>query len=80
MFPLGLLGLALSAFAGYKYAQSKNKNNNTTTTTSATSTTDSNTQSKAQNVYNYYTNDSTNGSTLFNGQTQKKRTLFGNEV
>nr|DAP85910.1 MAG TPA: hypothetical protein [Caudoviricetes sp.] len=79
MFPLGLLGLALSAFAGYKYAQSKKNKNTTATTANTTATTDSNSQSKAQNVYNYYTNDSTNGNTLFNGQTQKKRTLFGNE-
>lgn len=80
MFPLGLLGLALCTFAGYKYAQSKNKKNTTTATTAdTTATTDSNSQSKAQNVYNYYTNDSTNGNTLFNAQTQKKRTLFGNE-
>lgn len=75
MFPL----LLLAGFAGYQFAKSKNKNNNTATATTATNTTtDTNSASKVQNVYNYYTNDSTNGNTLFNGQT-KKRTLFGNE-
>lgn len=79
MFPLALM--ALAGFAGYQYAKAKNNNNNNNQPASnSIAKTDDVTQNKAQNVYNYYTNDSTNGNTLFNGQTQKKRTLFGNEI
>ena len=79
MFPLGLLtgliGLGAYMFGKKQGEKSNSNNNNATVKTDATDATAS---SKAQNVYNYYTNDSANGTTLFNGQTQKKRTLFGN--
>lgn len=79
MFPLALM--ALAGFAGYQYAKSKNKNsNNNQTVTDTVDKDESAEQNKVQNYYNYYTNDSTDGNTLFNGQTQKKRTLFGNKI
>lgn len=78
MFPLGLLAsLALAGFAGYQYSKAKYQNKNNTVITN-TNTDATKSASEKQNIYNYYTNDSENGNTLFNGQTQKKRTLFGN--
>ena len=77
MFPLGML--ALAGFAGYQYAKSKNKDKQTVTTNVNTGVTDpTKSAAEKQNIYNYYTNDSTNGATLFNDQTEKKRTMFGN--
>lgn len=72
--------LALAGLAGYQYSKHKHKdkNNNTTNTTSTTE--DKDAVNKAQNVYNYYTNDSTNGNTLFNSQQKTKRAIFGGEV
>ena len=80
MFPLGLLAsLALAGFAGYQYSKAKHQNKNNTVSTNTNTNTDATkSASEKQNVYNYYTNNSENGNTLFNGQTQKKRTLFGN--
>ena len=78
MFPLGVLAtLALAGFAGYQWGRANNKSsNNSTTTTSTTSSSDSDSD-KAKNVYNYYTNESENGNTLFGSQKKTKRTLFG---
>ena len=78
---LPMLALAsLAGFAGYQYSKAKQKNN-TQTATNTNTTTTTNTEKtplEKQNIYNYYTNDSINGNTLFNGQTEKKRNLFGN--
>ncbi len=75
---LPMLALAgLAGFAGYQYSKAKQKSN-TQTTTAKTTTNEEKTPSEKQNIYNYYTNDSIDGNTLFNGQTSKKRTLFGN--
>lgn len=75
MFPL--LALAtLAGFAGYQYSKAKYQNKQTVVNTPAKTDTNSDT-TKAQNVYNYYTNESENGNTLFNSQQKTKRTLFG---
>lgn len=87
MFSLGMLAAlsALTAFAGYQYSKAKHQNNNsatnttTTTNNSANSGSDSST-AKNVNTYNYYTNESENGNTLFGSQKKTKRTLFGNEA
>lgn len=79
MFPLALL--ALAATAGYQYSKYKQKQkdkNSVGSAVTANPAEDKTASEKAQNVYNYYTNDSTNGTTLFNEQQEKKRTLFGN--
>ncbi len=74
-----LAGLALAGIAGYQYRKNKDKDKNNTTNTTST-TEDKDAVNKAQNVYNYYTNDSTNGNTLFNSQQKTKRAIFGGEV
>jgi len=73
MFPL----LLLSAIGGYTYAKNKYDDNPTVIKTSN----DNQETSKARvyNTYNYYTNESENGNTLFGSQKKTKRTLFGGE-
>lgn len=82
MFSLGMLMAlgTLAGLAGYSIAKSKNSNSNQTTATqTATKATSSDTDSVAKNVntYNYYTNESEDGNTLFGSQKKTKRTLFG---
>lgn len=72
--------LALAGLAGYQYSKNKHKDKNNNTTNTASKTEDKDAVNKAQNVYNYYTNDSTNGNTLFNSQQKTKRAIFGGEV
>ena len=72
--------LALAGMAGYQYSKAKHKNKNNNTTNTTTTNTENEDANKAQNVYNYYTNDSTNGNTLFNSQQKTKRAIFGGEV
>ncbi len=85
MFSLGMLAAlsALTAFAGYQYSKAKHQNNNSVANTTTTSTTSSSgsdsSTAKNVNTYNYYTNESENGNTLFGSQKKTKRTLFGNE-
>ena len=80
MFSLGALAAiaALAGFAGYQYSKAKNS----TTTTIKTPATEEGKDSVAKNVntYNYYTNDSENGTTLFGQEKKTKRNLFGSEV
>ena len=72
--------LALAGLAGYQYSKAKHKNKNNNTTNTTTTNTKNEDANKAQNVYNYYTNDSTTGNTLFNSQQKTKRAIFGGEV
>lgn len=72
--------LALAGMAGYQYSKAKHKNKNNNTTNTTTTNTEKEDANKAQNVYNYYTNDSTTGNTLFNSQQKTKRAIFGGEV
>lgn len=79
MFPLGLLGLAaLAGFAGYQYSKAKNNNNNQQLAQTNSNTDTDKTVADKANIYNYYTNESENGNTLFGSQKKTKRTLFGN--
>jgi hypothetical protein len=82
MFSLGALAAiaALAGFAGYQYSKAKNNNTTTVTTPSAQADTNKDSTAKSVNTYNYYTNDSENGTTLFGQQKKTKRTLFGTEA
>lgn len=75
MFPLLALTALATAFGAYQYG--KNKGLKKTTTNSNTSTTSDTSVAKNVNTYNYYTNESENGNTLFGSQKKTKRTLFG---
>lgn len=83
MFPLLALTALASAFAGYQYKKNKDKKSNSSasnsTTTNSTNTDETST-AKNINTYNYYTNESENGNTLFGSQKKTKRTLFGGET
>lgn len=82
MFPLLALA-ALAGFAGYQYSKAKHSGSNNVVTTPAKTTTSDNTDSstaKNVNTYNYYTNESETGNTLFGSQKKTKRTLFGGET
>jgi hypothetical protein len=79
MFPLLALA-ALTAFGAYNYGKNKQmkKQLNAQNTANATKTeTDT---AKNVNTYNYYTNDSETGNTLFGSEKKTKRTLFGNST
>lgn len=83
MFSLGMLmALAtLGGLAGYGIAKSKSDKNNSNNAQQqavqnmAKQSEDS--VAKNVNTYNYYTNDSESGNTLFGSQKKTKRTLFG---
>lgn len=80
MFPLIALAALASAFGAYQYGKRKGeskvvyKENQDTKQTS-----ENNSTAKNVNTYNYYTNESENGNTLFGSQKKTKRTLFGND-
>lgn len=88
MFPLALL-TTLAGIGGMLFGQhlAKKNNNNDAAAQAAQTTnqnnnkqTDMNTENstaKNVNTYNYYTNESENGNTLFGSQKKTKRTLFG---
>lgn len=82
MFPMLALA-ALSAFAGYQYSKNKSlkkQNEQLSQQSSATKTaTDDSSTAKNVNTYNYYTNESESGNTLFGSQKKTKRNLFGGE-
>lgn len=80
MFPLLALA-ALAGFAGYQYSKAKHSGSNNVVSTPAKTTTTDTDSSTAKNVnaYNYYTNESETGNTLFGSQKKTKRTLFGGE-
>ena len=82
MFPLLALA-ALTAFGAYQFGKNKGMKNsvvtNTTKTDSNTNTESESSTAKNVNTYNYYTNESENGNTLFGSQKKTKRTLFGGE-
>ncbi len=83
MFPLlALAALAGTAFGAYQYGKNKqsSKNQSVNSSLNTTNTSDSNSTAKNVNTYNYYTNESENGNTLFNSQKKTKRTLFGGET
>lgn len=72
MFPL----LLLSAFAGYSFGKNQSKDKIVPVYSDNSEDTS---KAKAVNTYNYYTNESENGNTLFGSQKKTKRTLFGND-
>ncbi len=84
MFPLGLL-TALVGWSAYLLGNSQgNKNNNNAAQNAAqnpaiksTGEEEKNSIAKNYNTYNYYTNESENGNTLFGSEKKTKRTLFG---
>lgn len=81
MFPMLALA-ALSAFAGYQYSKNKSlkkQNEQLSQQSSAKTSTDDSSTAKNVNTYNYYTNESESGNTLFGSQKKTKRTLFGGE-
>lgn len=82
MFPLLALA-ALTAFGAYQFGKNKGMSNsvvNTNPTKTETKNTESESSTaKNVNTYNYYTNESENGNTLFGSQKKTKRTLFGGE-
>jgi len=80
MFPLLALTALAAGFAGYQYSKSKNQNQNQYIASKDTSSDDKNSAAKNVNTYNYYTNESENGNTLFGSQKKTKRTLFGGEA
>lgn len=82
MFPLGLLAAigALSGFAGYQYSKAKHKNKQANVAQSNATSQEDKTVSQKQNIYNYYTNPTDEGVTLFNGQSKKKRNIFDSEA
>lgn len=73
---LPLVLTALAGFAGYQYGKAKSQNNTTVVKKEAESESEKTNAQKA-NIYNYYTNDSENGNTLFGSDKKTKRTLFG---
>lgn len=80
MFPLLALTALATAFGAYNYGKNKQmkKQLNAQNTANATKTeTDT---AKNVNTYNYYTNESENGNTLFGSEKKTKRTLFGNST
>ncbi len=84
MFSLGMLmALAtLGGLAGYGIAKSnsnKGNSNNNAQQQAVQNMAKQSEDSVAKNVntYNYYTNDSESGNTLFGSQKKTKRTLFG---
>lgn len=83
MFPFAALAAlsALAGFAGYQYSKAKHNNSKLKYKYDKHNENYKNTDSVAKNVntYNYYTNESENGNTLFNSQKKTKRTLFGGE-
>ena len=81
MFPLLALA-ALAGFAGYQYSKARNSGSTTTTIEKPKETTadKESSNARAANIYNYYTNDSETGNTLFGSQKKTKRTLFGGET
>lgn len=70
---LGPAGLVydLGKDAGSNEKKNKKKDSEDTNTETEDSV------AKDANVYNYYTNESENGNTLFGSQKKTKRTLFG---
>jgi hypothetical protein len=80
MFPLGLLATLGSVIGAYKYGKKKGtKTANSSSSSTSTSTSSDDSTAKNINTYNYYTNESESGNTLFGSQKKTKRTLFGNE-
>ena len=78
MFPLLALTALATAFGAYQYGKNKAQKNNVVSTSNNSTATDSeNSTAKNVNTYNYYTNESENGNTLFGSQKKTKRTLFG---
>lgn len=73
MFPL----LLLSAIGGYNYA--RDKYDDTPTIIKSSEKEQETSKARVYNTYNYYTNESENGNTLFGSQKKTKRTLFGGE-
>lgn len=82
MFPLlALAALAATGFGAYQYGKNKElKKNNSSSTSSSNSIKEDSGTAKNMNTYNYYTNESENGNTLFGSQKKTKRTLFGGEA
>jgi hypothetical protein len=82
MFPLGLLATLATAFGAYQYGKNKatQKANASTSQKSSSTSTDDSSTSKNVNTYNYYTNSSESGNTLFGSEKKTKRTLFGGET
>lgn len=76
---LGLPGLLYDL--GKNAGSRKNQNNSNTKSTETTKNEENTDSSTAKNIntYNYYTNESENGNTLFGSQKKTKRTLFGGE-
>lgn len=82
MFTMGTLAalaaLSAVATAGYAYHEhKKNKKKDNELVTEETTAPVKKTTAKTANIYNYYTNESENGNTLFGSQKKTKRTLFG---
>lgn len=75
MFPLLALTALASGMAGYKYSKEKHKQPVDTDSQNNNSN-ESDSVAKNVNTYNYYTDESENGDTLFNSQKKTKRTLF----
>lgn len=81
MFPLGMLAtLALGSIAGYQYSKHKNKNSKNNSSSSTDTDTSDNSTAKNINTYNYYSNESEDGNTLFGSKKKTKRTLFGGDI